>query len=360
MARKPNPISEKEINEIATLIKNKGSIKIIHPVDCKLLSNHIFTITGKYISSSTIKRFFGFYPSSFSPSYDTINILKRYIELEIINKNNNYTELVVSFFNPLHFESINYADKSFQASCRVIAIHLRNNPNLLEKVMDKIAMSELGRRFYFDLFPDYEILCTVQYKGFEKYLIFEKSYEGQMFAKCILFLKSFFESDISAMKIKWMDISKFYKKNKKLHPFVLGRYFQIQLIAQFNFNPIELKKLKKEIFNVEKKQPRNGLNNFMEFPGFHYFTCDGLWHVNAYDELLELSNIALHDFDKHKEFIWKGYYDQLYLYKGLALANLGKKSEAKKLLKEIKTENFYFPTKSYFEKLYNELKINSV
>ncbi len=355
MARKPNPISKVEINEIVSLIKIKGSIPINHPVDCKTLSYHINTITGKYISESTIKRIFGFTKNDFSPSYDTINILKQYTELHIKKPNQRSTvDFIMDFFNPLHFEDINKADKGFQAACRSIAVHLKNDLTLLEQVMEPLAKIENGRRFYYDLFPDYELISSIQYKGYEKYLQHEKSYEGKIFANCILFMRSFFDNNLKAMKSKWESLSLLYEKNKKLHPFVLGRYCQIQLISNVHFNSSEVSKIKKEIFSIEKKMPRNESGLFMEFPGFHYFVCDGLWHIKAYEELLELSKIALTDFKKHNEFIWKGYYDQLYLYQGLALMNLGKKSAAKKLISQIKPERFYFPTKKYFETLYSE------
>jgi hypothetical protein len=80
MARKKNPVSKQEIDAILNQIKKNGSIPINNPVDCKTLSNHIEAVTQKQLSDSTLKRLFGFYSSKFSPAYETINILKEYIE----------------------------------------------------------------------------------------------------------------------------------------------------------------------------------------------------------------------------------------------------------------------------------------
>ena len=360
MARKPNPISKEEISSIIKTIKSQGEIAIHNAVDCTKLSFHVFNVTGEYISATTLKRFFGFTKSEFSPSYDTIKILKQYAaHFNKKSKNSSLANFIINFFEPHHFEKISKDDKTFHAACRTIALQLKNDLPLLEQVMEPLAKNENGRRFYFDLFPDYELLNSIQYKGYENYLLHEKSYEGKIFANCVLFLKEFFNDDVNGMKNKWGKTSKLFDKTKKLHPFVLGRFYQVQLIASHQFNKPNVKKITEDILKIETKMPRNETGLFKEFPGFHYFACDGFWHIKAYNELLQLSTIALHDFKKYNEFIWKGYYGQLYLYQGLALVNMGRKTEAKKLLKSIKPENFYFPTKKYFDSLH-EILITSL
>jgi hypothetical protein len=256
----------------------------------------------------------------------------------------------------LHFSDLDKSDKSFQIAARSTALLLRKDRLLFEKVMDSIVQSKTGRHFYFELFPDYEILCEFQYKGYLKYLDIEQSYEGKIFGNCILFLKYFFENDEKMMRLLWEKISTIYTQRKPLHPFVLGRYFQIQLISTYRFKKENFEVILKKIYALEKLQPRNGKNLFREFPGFHYFVCDGLWHTESYLDLYKMSQIALKEFPKHKEFKWKGYYDQLRLYQALALAKMDKKRESRKLVSKINTENFYFISKKYFEELFGILK----
>lgn len=359
MSRKANIITEKEKKSIIFTIKNNGAIAIENPVDCEVLSNDICAKTGKFISSSTIKRFFGFYESRFAPSYHTVRILNEYILMmnEQKNvKNDGIEKMIIGFFNPIHFESIDKSNTTFQAACRTIALHLREHPVIFEKVMEPIAKSNMGRAFYYELFPDYEILSAFQYKGYEAYLSHEPSYEGQLFGRCILFLKDFFVEDFSRLKTRWEDLVQFYDEALTIHPFVLGRYYQCRLIGSYYFNKREKKTLIKEVFLIEKKQPRNKKNLFLEFPGFHYFSCDALWHIDEFEALYELSNIALSDFKKYEEFVWKGYYDQLLLYKALALVNLGKKKGAEKILLKLNHSSFYFISKDYFLNLFNLLK----
>lgn len=358
MPRKKNTVSTNEILNIKNTILEKGTITIVNAVDCSTLAKHIFSITGKYISDSTLKRFFGFNSSSFAPAYQTIQILSEYISIEINKKDSLQAtaDLISDFFNPIHFEKIDRTDTKLQATCRSMAIHLRNNPRLFEKVMEPIAKSKFGRTFYYELFLDYEYLSAYQYKGYEKYLENEKSYEGKLFGNAALFLKYFFDQNMDQIKIHWQKNAMLYEPQKKLHPFVRGRYFKIELIGSMYFNPSKMNKILDEIFVIEKSIPRNGKGLFREFPGFHFMACDGLWHTKNYKQLFELSTIAIDEFEKTEEFIWKGYYDQLYLYHALGLSMLGEKSEAKKIATSIKPNRFYFPTKAYYEKLFITLK----
>ena len=358
MARKPNPIPQKEIDKLQHQIKEVYGSEIINPVDCKRLADKITQTTGKYISDSTLKRFLGFHQSGFAPSYDTIKILKEFISFSEFNTNfsaEHLEKFVLDFYNPSHYVSIKRTDKGFQAACTSIALLLRKNKSLFEKVMTPLAKSSMGRSFYYELFPDYEILSDFQYKGYEAYLANEKSYEGKMFANCLLFMKHFFDGNLALMKNKWLVIKKLYKKSNPLHPFVLGRYHQTQLIGSYYFQKSETENIISAIFEIEKKLPRNEKGLFMEFPGFHYFACDGLWYIDAHEHLLKLSKIALEDYKKTVEFKWKGYYDQLYIYNSLALIKTGKIDDARKNLKHINPDRFYFITKNYFDGLYNEL-----
>ena len=95
MARKPNPITQKEIEDLRRQIEKTNGNSIKNPVDCKGLALKISEATGKYISESTLKRFLGFHDSGFAPSYDTIKILKEFVSMSKQKK----TESSVSMEN---------------------------------------------------------------------------------------------------------------------------------------------------------------------------------------------------------------------------------------------------------------------
>jgi hypothetical protein len=360
MARKKNSISKLEIATIQNDIKTKCIFVVENAIDCKSLSNHILLTTGKYLSFSTLKRFFGFNKSDFSPSYDTIKILKEYITLCTKQKQVSVAQIVIDFYTPKHFKEISKSDQSFQAASRTMALLLRENKNLFEETMLPLAQSKFGRAFYFELFPDYEILSAFQYKGYEHYLKFEETHEGKLFANCVLFLKYFFDNDHKMMTFYLNKASIEYKKTNQFHPFVWGRYYQINLIYSFHFNKKMISKIIDEMYKSEKVQSRNEKGMFREFPGFHYFVCDGLWHAEEYKHLLKISEIALTEYEKHEEFIWKGYYDHLQIYHGLALSKFGKTKEASTKIKKIQPESFYFISKKYFTELFEVLKQKQV
>jgi len=356
MARKKNIVSKLEIASLQKDIKSICSLELKNAIDCKNLSNQILSITGKYLSFSTLKRFFGFNKSEFSPSYDTINILKEYIAISKKQKKVSLAQVVIDFYTPKHFKEISKSDQSFQAASRTMAMLLRENKSLFKETMLPLAQSKFGRAFYFELFPDYEILSAFQYKGYDLYLKYENSQEGKLFANCVLFLKYFFDADAKMMDFYHNKVVLQYKKAKDIHPFVLGRCYQIQLIHSFLYQPKLITKIINEIYKAEKLQPRNAKELFREFPGFHYFVCDGLWHAEQYEHLLNISEIALTEYEKYEEFSWKGYYDQLLIYHGLALSKLGKTKEASIKIKKIQPESFYFISRKYFTTLLETLK----
>ena len=360
MARKKNSISKLEIASLQNDIRTKCKLVIENAIDCKNLSSHILLTTGKYLSFSTLKRFFGFNKSEFSPSYDTVNILKEFIALCTKQKQVSIAQIVIDFYTPKHFKEISKSDQSFQAASRTMALLLRENKNLFEETMLPLAQSKIGRAFYFELFPDYEILSAFQYKGYELYSKYENSQEGKLFANCILFLKYFFDGDDKMMNYCHHKVLLQFKKTKEIHPFVLGRYYQVQLIHSFLFEPKLISKIISEIYKLEKLQPKNAKELFREFPGFHYFVCDGLWHAQEYEHLLKISEIALTEYEKHEEFNWKGYYDHLQIFHGLALSKLGKSKEVSSKIKKIQPESFYFISRKYFKDLYEVLKSKEV
>jgi len=357
MARTKHQISNSQIQNIQKNLKAVSTIPIEFPSDCNQLAKQIFQVTNSYISETTLKRFFGFIASDFSPSYETIRTIERFIQLRQNNQSSISSEFVLAFYSPMHFEHLNPGDTSFHAACRSIAIELKNNPALFESVMIPLAQSKMGQQFYYELFPDYSILSEFQYKGYEYFLEYANEYEAQIYGRCILFMKHFFDQNIRAMEKMVHEVMHRYVPRKKLHPFVRGRVFQVQLILASQQKEKKIDQLLEEIWKIEKKIPRQAEGIFLDFPGFHYFCCDGLYHAQSWQNLLELSRIALEDFARHKQFEWKGYYNQLLIYQCFALVHLKQQKKALKLFGQIKNTEFYFITKEYYIGLYNLLGV---
>ena len=360
MPRKRNSITEVEIENLRDLIRKNGSIPIKKPIDCRSFADHVHFVTEEHISESTLKRFFGFHNSAFAPSYHTIKVLRKYVAVHISPSRNQdeLKEFVLNFFKPLHISEISKNDTGYQIACRSIAILLRNNRKLFMEVHEELANNKVSREFYYEQFPDYEVLSEFQYLGYKNYLKYEKGYEGKIFGNCILFMKYVFDDDRYRMKRQWNKIADLYDKRKTLSDSVLGRYYQVMIIGHFYFKKSHLQLIINEVLDFHKL--RNASSKVSKpwdeaYPGFHYFLCDAFYHIKAFNELKKISEMVLFKFERIDEYSWKGYYDQMYLYYGLALKHTGELKMYKKQLKFINPKSFYFISKLYFDGLYQEL-----
>jgi len=70
------------IFKIKDAVEQKFGLKINYSKDCDALSINLFEHTGRQVSSSTLKRFWGIVNSSFNPSTFTLDTLAQYIGLE--------------------------------------------------------------------------------------------------------------------------------------------------------------------------------------------------------------------------------------------------------------------------------------
>ena len=351
MARKRNSVSEVELSKLKHDIQSRISFEIQFSKDCLKLSELIYQETKSYISASTVRRIWGFEKSDFSLSYSTMDILRNFARVQAV-PNHNWSEkakFILDFFNPLHFEEIDENDKSFQASCRRVAMLLRNDRDLFEEVSAELASNYIGRKFYFELFPDYEFLKSGQDRGFEAYLIHSKSVQDKVYGHSILFFAAYLNKQKEKMQLHYRATKNVLSELSAIHPFVLGRYFFMQILGS---EGVERSEWINEAIRFEGKISRSEIVGFKEFPGFHYFVCDACRIVKDWKNLEYMSIKALSDFPRYPEFEWKGYYQQLELFHGISLFQNDKKAEAKSLLKNISPEGFYFISDNYFREIF--------
>jgi hypothetical protein len=350
MARKKNSVDIDLIHKLKLQVEELVGFRILISKDCLKLSELIYKSTKNNLSASTLRRLWGFETSTFSPAYSTIEILQKFVGVEGPRQElSSMAQFVIDFYQPLHFENISPDDKSFQASCRRIALLLRNDESLFNSVYDSLAGTVHGRKFYYELFPDYEFLLHGQSKGYEAFLKYAETKSDMIFAHCILFFTAHLNGDKGKMQFHAVRSKELFDDVNHLHPFVLGRFFFTQIIADVNdARDYWLEEAKRE----EAKINRKGQGAFTEFPGFHYFVCDALRYVEKWEALLYFSSIALNEFDRFSEFEWKGYYAQLEMFQAIAFFELGEKENAKVLFANIDPSSFYFISERYFQKIF--------
>ncbi|MEN9964475.1 MAG: hypothetical protein RL582_1570 [Bacteroidota bacterium] len=352
MARKRNKVSVEELKSLRKEIEERIDFKIQFSKDCFRLAELIYRVTKSYISASTVRRIWGFEKSDFSFSYSTMDILRSFLETyrSLTASNHTMADFVLEFFQPLHFENISPDDKTFQASCRRIALLLRNDQSLFDAVYERLAQTDEGRQFYFELFPDYEFLLRGQSKGYEAYLNYSTTKSDKIFAHCILFFAAYLNGDNVKMIYHAELAADLFDDSVNLHPFVLGRFYFTQIVANLNnargYWVLDAKKVEIEVC-------RNVQGFFREFPGFHYFVCDALRIAELWEDLLFFSSVALTEFPRFSEFEWKGYYQQLEMFNSIALYNKNEQAIALRMMKNIAPNSFYFISSGYFEGIFN-------
>lgn len=355
MARTPNLFGAEQKKSLVERIRRNIPFEIRSHRDCQKLSELIFIATKQSISASTIRRLFDFEKTPFHPSPFTVEVLETYItyQVQIQSKSSDMSALIIEMFDPLHFETIRSNDTSFHAVYRKAAMLLKNNEPLFLKVMDKLASMRIGRLFYYDLFPDYEILPKFQYKGYECYLEHSSSQNDKIFALTLLIWAARKRNDVIDYK-KWKGrLVKEKVSYKEFHPFVLGRYFACRI--SHAASKLESEKWRNEAIAIAKNDAPNCEIAFGQFPGFHYFVADALQEKEDGKHLLHLIELAEKKYPRVEEFVWKGYYEQLNLYKAYALYYLGRKKESKAIFSQIDCSKFYFISRGFFLEKYDAL-----
>ncbi|MBM3428508.1 MAG: hypothetical protein FJX95_06980 [Bacteroidetes bacterium] len=323
--------------------------------DCIHLSECIYQSIKQNISPNTLRSVWGIEKSGFSISSSTIEILRMYVGDNSIPDSvlDFEVDFVRDFYRPNHFEGIDFNDKTFQASCRKIAVLLKANSALFHRIMEDLASNKVSQKFYFDLFPDYDILHLFQYKGFLLYWEYTHDPNDQLYIASILTRAYYFRGDQTNVELwssRAFDI--FKSHNSNFHSFTLGRFFFAMLIS---CGDADYQSWLSRAEKMEREIPRGVSGNFNEFPGFHYMICDAFYLKGDFRSLVFFAEKALQDFEVFEEYTWKGYYDQLKVYKAFGDYHLEKNPEKIKAVAKMDTSGYYFISKNYFQKIHMEL-----
>lgn len=355
MARKRNEVNESFLIQLKNEVELRCGFQVLQSKDCVHLAECIYQSVKQNISSNTLRRVWGIEKSDFSVSSSTIEILRMYV--------GNYSvpdsvldfeaEFVRDFYRPNHFESIDFNDKTFQASCRKIALLLKTNAALFNRVVEDLASNKIGQKFYFDLFPDYDVLHLFQYKGFLIYWNHTQDANDQLYIASILTRAYYFRGDQENMALWSTRALAVYHSNKSnFHSFTLGRFFFAMLISSTSD---EYKHWLSLAEIIEREIPRVASGNFNEFPGFHYMICDAFYLKMDYESLISFADKGLSDFEEFPEYVWKGYYDQLRIYRAFGKYCLERNPEDIRAVSRIDSTGFYFISKNYFQNIHLKL-----
>ena len=335
------------------------------PIDCEALSKDILIETNELINAISLKRLFGFVESKFNPSNNTLDILSKYIGAknwftytEILSKekliSNDELRLILSAYDFDTINEITNYDGGIQSVSRKFAEKLRNSPSSFLRISEALAKNKNSQIFFIEHFPDYDNLIPFYYKIFEQYLKYKKTDEAQVFGNSILFLKSFWQNNKN-------DCKNYIKKVNKIgvslnyHPYVIGRFYAVNLLYTYFYNGKDVDFLTHKIYETAEQMPKDG-KHFKDFPAFQYIISEAFLHIKKYYDVLKIINQSCENYKIKPEFVKKGYYRQMQMFKAEALWELGDKKEAEFILNKVNPNKFYFFSKKYYTAIYLILK----
>lgn len=361
MPRTPNNIDPEilsSLKEDVLVVYNKP---LKRSVDCDKLADFVTRKTNQFINGISFKRLYGFTKYPFNPSYQTLDILAQYVGKkdwyayqqsfgEPDEISNSELELMLSVYNFDFINQINNYEGGIQSVSRQIALRLRENPENFKRVIKQLATNPNSQIFFIEHFPDYDNLNNYYHIAFEEYLKHKKTNEAQLFGHCILFLKEFWEENEEASDDRIKKINE-TGLSEEVHPYVIGRYYACNLLHKHFFGDQNLDYLISKIYEVSERMPIMG-NHFIDFPAFQYMVSEALLHCEKYEDCINLIDKSFERYPLRMEFVRKGYYRQLQLFKSIALWELGQIEESEKLLQKINPNTFYFFSKKYYTVLF--------
>ena len=338
------------------LITNIFGREIRTSSDCSELSEHIWLVTGKKISPTTLKRFFGVINDRGVIGNSSLLILKEYVGgyKRNVNLSNQEIQLIKDFYS-IEVSDIN--DFNYQKACGNIARRIIENENLLIKMSGFLAKNKSAQIYFFERFPMIDLLANENYlKSLRQYAYSKKTNESYIYFYSLRILGAFLKKDEAALSDAFQKLSK-YKLNSLLHPFIQGRYISSNLMYyhfindQKNFN-----KWKDIAVKNELTIPRGNAKEAY-FPMYQYTLIDCFNLLGEYDLSNQFFKICEYDYKfNYSSPIEPGYYESFDLMKSYCYYNLGYKEEAKRIFKKITVSNLLFIHQKYYMFFYNFLK----
>lgn len=316
MSRPKNAIDQKHIKQLINLTHQTFGKPLTHSFESESLSKDIKRVTGIYLSPQTLRRFFGFLKTEFSPSIKTLNALSLYNgfpnwHLFKEQSSSDYQPLTLDqeanlYLDFYRIEMEAEGDMNYHNAARNIALRIFFNPTLLTKLSPALAKNSVSQIYFFEHFPFIDGLCTDYKRSIQLYLQ-KKDDDAQIFGNSLLFLSAFLGKRHKELKIYLDRINK-VALQKSMHPFTIARFIGTNILYQQFVNSdisywIETAKKWNHYF-LQK-----GNNGFWRYPYFQHMICDYLNLSRLFKESHQIAR-TINLFGKNFE-IEKGYTEAL-------------------------------------------------
>lgn len=359
-------INEENLSILKESVQKFANRTLQRSVDCDILAEHISAVTKTHINGITFKRLYGFTKYPYNPSIQTLDILSRFVgfknwydfenynaEFQPINKSE--INIYLSFYDIDFYNDILPFEAGLQSFSRKIAHRFREDPKTFIRHLSEFMSKPYFRLYYVEYLPDYDNLCNYFHHVFTEYLKYAKTTEDLLYGNSIKFLYSLWTRDETGCTEVYDLFTKEITLDASIHPYLIGRYYAIQLLYNFNFKQAskeELEAIYSKYLLLQKKLKKDG-RRFQGFPASEYIVAEALLHCKLYGECIEVIEIAHQKFTITMEFIKKGYYRQILLFWLISKRKLDNTFDIQPYLNKINPENFYFISRDYFTVAYH-------
>jgi hypothetical protein len=316
MPRPKNTTEQKHIKQLINLSHQTFGKPLTYSFESELLSKDIKRATGIYLSPQTLRRFFGFLKTEFSPSVKTLNALSLYNGFPNWHF---FKERSTSDYQPLTLDQeANFyldfygieieaeGDMNYHNAARNIALRILSNPQLLSKLSPALAKNPVSQIYFFEHFPFIDGLCTDYKRSIQLYLQ-KKDDAAQIFGNSLLFLSAFLGGRHQELKIYLDRINKLALQ-KTMHPFTIARFIGNNILYQQSINnDVSYWIETADKWNHYFLQKSN--IGFWRYPYFQHMICDYLNLAGLYKESYQIAR-TINLFGKNYE-IEKGYPEAL-------------------------------------------------
>lgn len=321
---------------------------ILNNSDCIELSNQIWLTTGKRISPTTLKRYFGIIKDRTFIGKSSIDIIKEYVDNNKSVDKVSKTEIqIIKDFYLIEVTNIN--DYNYQKACGNIAKRIFLNENLLLHLRGFLSKNNSAQIYFFERFPMIDMLSNEIYlKSLRAYAYSKKTSEAFIYFNSLRVFSAFLQQNEELLEDAFHKLNKL-QINNSFHPFIQARYIASHLLYYFMVKDDKnLRKWKSIAFEVELKIAR-GNSPLAYFPMYQYILIDTFNLLEDYESSYELIKICEFDYKfNYASPIEPGYYESLDLMKAFCLFKLGYIKEAKRIFKRISLNNLLFTHKKYF------------
>lgn len=325
MPPRKNCFNKNHIAQLKIFTTSTFTEPVKHSFQCEHLSKQIKKSTGIYVSPQTLRRFFGFIQTDFSPSVKTLNALCAYngfpnwYSFTEQFSEKNYQPLTLDqeanlYLRFYEIEVKEEADMNYHNASKNFALRILFNPALLSKVSSSLAGNSVSQIYFFERFPYIDGLHSDVYKRAIQQYLQKKTDDAQIFGNSLLYLSDFLCNNPKDAK-KYFDRMMHFHINETMHPFTIARFVGTNILHSYlNNENIEHWINEATIWN--QFFLRKGKIKFWSFPYFQHMVANYMNLCGLFKESYSIVK-TIQQFDKDYE-IESGYKEALHIICGIA------------------------------------------